>query len=417
MIASSGSFGGLIVFCIVLAGILVGVQSYPEFTSVEEGGVGRKTPIGVLAVMDETVQIIFTSECLFKIFAEGRNVLRYWTGPDKEWNNFDFWLVAICWLPSGIIGNVAFLRLLRLMRLLKLVGKVKELQLIVMGLVNGLNSVTYILILMLLIFYLFAVLGVGSFQENDPFHFGSLGVAMLTLFRCATLENWSQVMAINFYGCDSQHTSVLGAAYAGGNGSPPWEELGEVGVGMGTMAGYFYLPVCWNPKAQPALSAAFFILFVVIASFVMLSLFIGAVCGGMSDAMEEFKAKEKEEKEAKAAKDAERLERERQEALEDDAALATGDPLNGTAARASAEEEMAKAFEPITRREGIAKTLSGERDEDTELEEAEAAAKLLLSIRRARAGKIQRYDFTKVAARLLCCPAAAAPPLETCRHL
>ena len=80
------------------------------------------------------------------------------------------------------------------MRLLKLVGKVKQLQVIVTGLAKGLSSVSYIMVLMLLIFYLFAVMGVGSFRANDPFHFGSLGVAMVTLFRCATLEDWTDVM-------------------------------------------------------------------------------------------------------------------------------------------------------------------------------------------------------------------------------
>ena len=222
LVANNGYFSALIIFCIVFAGVLVGVQSYPAFTAVEEGGSGEGLPIAVLAVLDTTIQIIFTSECLFKIFAEGVRPLRYWCGPDLGWNNFDFWLVAVCWLPffppdmgGNLVGNVAFLRLLRLMRLLKLVGKVKQLQLIVMGLVNGLNAVTYILVLMLLVFYLFAVLGVGSFQENDPTHFGSLGVAMLTLFRCATLEDWSDVMYINFYGCDSEAFQVVG----GGGGS------------------------------------------------------------------------------------------------------------------------------------------------------------------------------------------------------
>ena len=110
-------------------------------------------------------------------------------------------------------GNVAFLRLLRLMRLLKLVGKVKELQLIVMGLIRGLSSVTYILVLMILIFYLFAVLGTSTFRRNDPFHFGSIGVSMLSLFRMATTESWSNAMFINIYGCNSQYESVWGVSF------------------------------------------------------------------------------------------------------------------------------------------------------------------------------------------------------------
>jgi len=130
-------------------------------------------------------------------------------GPDCNWNNFDFWLVLVCYIPPSFTGgNVAFLRLLRLMRLLKLVGKVKQLQVIVMGLLQGLSSVTYILILLGLVFYLFAVLGVGTFRKNDPFHFGSLGVAMLTLFLCGTLEAWSNCLYINSFGCNSQNIGV-----------------------------------------------------------------------------------------------------------------------------------------------------------------------------------------------------------------
>jgi len=40
------------------------------------------------------------------------------------------------------------------------------------------------------------------FQLNDPWHFGSLHMTMLTLFRCATGEDWTDVMYINSYGCD-----------------------------------------------------------------------------------------------------------------------------------------------------------------------------------------------------------------------
>jgi voltage-gated sodium channel len=99
---------------------------------------------------------------------------------------------------------------MRLMRLVKLVGKVKQLQIIVMGLVNGLNSVTYILILIFLVFYLFAVFGVSVFRKNDPFHFGTVPVAMLSLFRIATIENWSPAMYIDVFGCASQYSGAYG---------------------------------------------------------------------------------------------------------------------------------------------------------------------------------------------------------------
>ncbi len=99
------------------------------------------------------------------------------------------------------------------MRLFKIIGKIKQLKVIIMGLVKGLSSVTYILLLLLLIFYLFAVLGVVTFRRNDPFHFGSIGIAMLTLFRISTMDAWSNVMLINSYGCNSMNVAVDGVGY------------------------------------------------------------------------------------------------------------------------------------------------------------------------------------------------------------
>ena len=38
--------------------------------------------------------------------------------------------------------------------------------------------------------------GVHLFREHDPVHWGSLGVALLTLFRVMTLEDWTDVMYV-----------------------------------------------------------------------------------------------------------------------------------------------------------------------------------------------------------------------------
>ena len=114
---------------------------------------------------------------------------------------------------------------------------------------------------------------------------------MLSLFRCATLEDWSDVMYINFFGCDSAMGGVSGSYY-GLNGAAPWDALGNRNVRFQTQLGSFHLNECWHPRPQPLLSVVFFITFILVAAFVMLSLFVGAVCGGMSDAMDAFKTSE-----------------------------------------------------------------------------------------------------------------------------
>ncbi len=74
--------------------------------------------------------------------------------------------------------------------------------------------------------------------------------------------------------------------YVGGNGSAPWFELGKRGdYRWHTQYGSYLANVCWKPRAQPGITAAYFIIFVFIGCFIILSLFIGAVTGGMCDAM------------------------------------------------------------------------------------------------------------------------------------
>ena len=48
--------------------------------------------------------------------------------------------------------------------------------------------------ILVLFFYLFSILGIMLFRDNDDFHFGTLFKAMLTLFRIATFEDWTDVM-------------------------------------------------------------------------------------------------------------------------------------------------------------------------------------------------------------------------------
>jgi len=97
------------------------------------------------------------------------------------------------------------------MRLLKVLHFIEELQIILKGLANGMESITYILLLLVLIFYLFAICSVIAFSQNDPVHFGSLHIAMVTLFRMSTMEDWTDIMYINMNGC--MRYGYLGASY------------------------------------------------------------------------------------------------------------------------------------------------------------------------------------------------------------
>lgn len=64
---ASPKFSELVIACIIIAGINVGVQTYPAFED-NDG----------LAAIDLLVQLVFTCDCAVKIFQEGSQAPRYW---------------------------------------------------------------------------------------------------------------------------------------------------------------------------------------------------------------------------------------------------------------------------------------------------------------------------------------------------
>ena len=97
----------------------------------------------------------------------------------------------------------------------------------------------------------------GFFGENDPVHLGELFLTMLSLFRAATLEDWTDIMYISMYGCE-------GYGYAG------MEHLCVKSVPMGV----------WG--------AIYWFLFILISSMMILNLFIGVIASSMQDAQMEI---------------------------------------------------------------------------------------------------------------------------------
>ena len=190
-------FNNFIIGIIMLAGLVVGLQTDKYCESLP-----------VINVIDYVILTIFIFEVVAKVVAEGAAPWRYWTGPEWKWNNFDFIIVVLS-LPlpgmGGQQGAVKLLRLVRLARLAKLIKKIPALQMIIMGLVGGMVSIGYIMMLLMIVLYLFAIIGNMLFGLNDPWHFGNLSSSLMTLFRASTLEDWTDIKYINYFGCDSPY--------------------------------------------------------------------------------------------------------------------------------------------------------------------------------------------------------------------
>ena len=154
------------------------------------------------------------------------------------------------------------------------------------------ESFSYICFLLLLVFYIFAVIGFYQFSTNDPAHFGSVGAALVSLFRAATLAAWYELMWINWYGC----AVYPGGAYVIASDVPSphddHQNFADVPdrsiVFQHTVAGSFPQFICSSPKAQPASSGAYFICFTLLSGFVILSLLVGVVTIAMQAAMQDL---------------------------------------------------------------------------------------------------------------------------------
>jgi hypothetical protein len=309
-IANSNWFGGLIAFTIVFAGLVIGVQTY-----IEDGEENL-----AIEVIDGVILTIFAFECAVKITAGG--FYNYFFGKDRSWNRFDFSIVAACIIVPFVIegeatGSIIVLRLVRLLRVLKLLHTFSQLQIIIRGLMGGMASMGYILVVLFFVIFIYACCGCFFFQLNDPFHFDDFLVATVTLWELASLE-WAEVMRASYYGCvsdtegqiytiDCNQTLQFVCASEKNN----WclcadSETGVISREAATTAsnlrstfgihastaevncpGVTMRIAVNDPK--PYYSSAYFLTFVMLASWVMLSLFMGAVTTAMNVSILEMK--------------------------------------------------------------------------------------------------------------------------------
>lgn len=217
-------FERFIIGLIIFNAIVLGIETYPVIAVPYET---------ILLSINKLVLIIFVIEAILKITAAAPVFSRYF---GDGWNLFDFSIVVFSLIPqTGEFALIA--RTIRLLRILRLITAVPELRLIVATLIRSLPGLGNVILLISIVFYIYAIAGYHMFHAHDPFHWGSLGVSLITLFRVLTLEDWTDVMysAMELY---------------------PWAWI-------------------------------FFISFVVVAAFIVINLFIAVVINNLHKAQHE----------------------------------------------------------------------------------------------------------------------------------
>lgn len=179
-ISESHHFHNVVLGVIVLTAATVGLETYPALVERQAG---------LFIGLDWVIQTFFVLEIAIRLVACWPRPLRFFA---DGWNVFDFVVVAASLLPqSGTFAMVA--RLARLLRVTRLVAAFPELRLIVSTMLRSIPSMGHVIMMLSLLLYVYAVLGVTVFRDEDPEHWGNLGVALLTLFQMLTLEGWVEI--------------------------------------------------------------------------------------------------------------------------------------------------------------------------------------------------------------------------------
>ncbi len=177
-----------------------------------------------ILLIDQGILAVFVVEIALRMYVYR---LAFWRDP---WSVFDFSVVAIALVPAS--GPFAVLRALRVLRVLRMLTIVPSMRRVVGALLSAIPGLSSIALVLLLVFYVFGVIATHLFGALFPDWFGHLGRSLYTLFQVMTLESWSMGIA-----------------------RPVMEQA----------------PWAW----------AFFITFILFATFTMLNLFIAIIVNAM----------------------------------------------------------------------------------------------------------------------------------------
>ena len=173
-------FEFFIIFVIMTSALTVGVKTY------------NISPfwLQLLEAADTGITVIFVIELSIRFMATHPHSHFFRNG----WNIFDTLIVTVSLIPIDNSDMALVARLVRVFRVLRMISIIPELRMLLNSLLKALPRLGYVMALMFIIFYIYAAVGNLAFGEINPQLWGDISIAMLTLFRVMTFEDWTDVM-------------------------------------------------------------------------------------------------------------------------------------------------------------------------------------------------------------------------------
>jgi voltage-gated sodium channel len=134
-------------------------------------------------MLDRVIVSIFVVEIVIRLFVHRGAFFR------DPWSVFDLLVIGTALIPAYTQFSV--LRALRILRVLRIVTVAPSMRRVVGALLAAIPGLGAIATVLLLIFYVFAVIATHIFGETFPDWFGHVGLSLYTLFQVMTLESWS----------------------------------------------------------------------------------------------------------------------------------------------------------------------------------------------------------------------------------
>ena len=177
---SNRLFELFIILVIIASALLIGVKTYQLPSWVKP----------LLDGLDLLITLIFLVEISIRFLGEPEKRAFFRNG----WNVFDTLIVFISLIPIDDTDSALVARLVRVFRVLRMVSIVPELRLLLNSIISALPRLGYVAALIFIIFYIYAAAGSLFFDRINPELWGNISIAMLTLFRVMTFEDWTDVM-------------------------------------------------------------------------------------------------------------------------------------------------------------------------------------------------------------------------------
>lgn len=133
---------------------------------------------------DQIAFTIYLVELSLRILSYGRKPHKFFRHP---WNVFDFVVIG---LSPFLQGQTVVLRLLRLLRLVRIFRFLPEVRILTTSILRSLPPLLSLGVLISLLLFLYGMAGFYMFGTTLPDSWGSITIAMTTLFILLTLENF-----------------------------------------------------------------------------------------------------------------------------------------------------------------------------------------------------------------------------------